>query len=190
MLKRIKEYIRKTESYSVKRIIIEFSLLAIATKPVNFILSILVITFIAIFILLPILLINPAFDLNQIILPTDQHPASEKIKMGGIEGFITFLEGITIVPMKETLLWQVVPIWIVSCFTKKRKIAVIVSAIIFALVHFYPLQIIFVFPVGLILAWAYIIIKPKSFWKAYFATALIHSFYNLVSSIAIKFLPF
>jgi membrane protease YdiL (CAAX protease family) len=80
----------------------------------------------------------------------------------------------------ETLTGQWLVIWLVSKFTNNNFWKILASAIVFAALHVEPLLIAAVFPIGLILAWVFIIKLKKSKTEAFWVTTAVHVLHNLV----------
>jgi len=93
----------------------------------------------------------------------------------------SWILGIVLAPILETLLNQHLPFWLIqkwSLTRNKYRLYIFTSAIVFGLCHTYSLQyMIFAFSVGLILGYTYFFYNktPKiAFWS----TTLIHSLRN------------
>ncbi len=80
----------------------------------------------------------------------------------------------------ETLTGQWLIIWFTSKFTKKLWIQIIASALVFAALHIDPVLIAGTFPIGVILAWSFIVKSKKSIWEALWVTTAIHVLHNLL----------
>lgn len=93
----------------------------------------------------------------------------------------TLISTCIITPIRETFIYQMFIIYIVKDL--KIRFQVLISALIFALVHFYdPLYILRIFPVGIVLALGYILMKKRSnATLAFLSTAIVHSLINLVA---------
>ncbi|MDO4771581.1 CPBP family intramembrane glutamic endopeptidase [Porphyromonas sp.] len=90
-----------------------------------------------------------------------------------------YISAIIIIPMVETLLSQKLPYWgltKISYLKQNIWIVFLISATLFALLHFYSVAyIIYTFVVGLILIYSYHVrIKRHPFWTI----TLIHSLFN------------
>lgn len=94
---------------------------------------------------------------------------------------------IILIPILETFIHQHLPFKLMQSWSwakNKYGLYIIVSAIVFGLIHTYSLQyMIFAFSVGLILGYMYFFYSKtprKSFWS----TTLIHALRNLVAFLA------
>jgi membrane protease YdiL (CAAX protease family) len=85
-----------------------------------------------------------------------------------------------VAPLGETLLGQWLPIKIASYFTLRPAVLVIVSALLFASAHGSLSLAMAVFPVGLGLAWVFVIKRSESFKKAFWLTAASHALHNFL----------
>lgn len=178
----IARYVRKTESYSIPRLIAEFVLLDIALTSV---VQIFVFLFLTFFVILPILFFNPHADVNQMLnfLTFNQDIISEATSRSSMAVYAAIF-AVIIAPFLETFFFQVFPIWVVSFFTKKQMRMVLTSAVLFALAHVYPLLVLYIFPGGVILAWTFVLLKKRvGGWKAFLATAVIHALFNLINLV-------
>jgi hypothetical protein len=81
-------------------------------------------------------------------------------------------------PLAETLLGQWLPIKITSYFTTRPAVLVIVSAVLFSAAHGSVAPAIL--PVGLGLAWVFLIKRRESFKKAFWLTAAVHALHNFI----------
>lgn len=161
-VKKIKKYLAASKKYSVKRFILEMSILA-------FILKIGIIILSAIF-----------FVITGIAAPpSDISYEKELIE----QGFLSATIFIILAAAFETLTAQAFIFWVMDYFTKKDIWKILVSSIIFALLHVDPMLIIIVFPIGLVLAWSYLVYGKRSFKMAFFVTTLIHVNHNLFASL-------
>ncbi len=88
---------------------------------------------------------------------------------------------ITLFAAFETITSQWFILWLTSKFTKKDWLRILISATVFALLHVEPILIVWVFPVGLILAWVFITKRKISKWQAIWITTAIHSLHNLLA---------
>jgi membrane protease YdiL (CAAX protease family) len=92
--------------------------------------------------------------------------------------------GVVLAPMLETLLAQVLPIYLTQKFVKWKTnvISVLISTLLFSLGHlsYSVWYFILIIPTGVLLALTYIIFqkrKESSFWM----TFSVHSFRNLLA---------
>jgi membrane protease YdiL (CAAX protease family) len=83
-------------------------------------------------------------------------------------------------PLIETLLGQWFPIKIASYFTSRPAVLVIVSTVLFSAAHGSFSLAAAVFPVGLGLAWIFVIKRSESFKKAFWLTASTHALHNSI----------
>lgn len=174
----IKKYFEGTEKYSLFRLILEFGLISIFSK---FIVGLIIVISIGTFYILPKVLLDPNFNLEAFSLPEHKQTAVENVKNEGIIALITAFFVVFVTPPIETLIFQILPIWVVSFFSKRRLYMVIISTLFFTLPHGYeyPIIALFIFPSGVFLAWSYIITAKKSKLKAFFVTSSIHLIFNL-----------
>lgn len=96
----------------------------------------------------------------------------------GLLGAIVFT---TLFAGFETVIGQWLILSLSSLVTKNTLIKILLSATVFSLLHIDPLTIFIVFPIGVILAWSFLIKKKKSTWNAFFLTTLIHALHNLLA---------
>lgn len=80
----------------------------------------------------------------------------------------------------ETLIGQWLVIHITSKFTKRIFYQIFFSAVVFSLLHIEPMLVAAVFPIGIVLAWTFILYRRKSRWSAFWVTTAIHTLHNLV----------
>ena len=101
--------------------------------------------------------------------------------------FLQFIIGVTLAPLVETMLFQSLPIYILMTYTKLNNAAVMsISALFFALSHFYSLTYVFVtFFVGFVLAYAYIVYLKKR-QSSYWVVVAIHALRNLVTLVVVN----
>lgn len=177
---RIESYVLGTEEYSIPRIIGEFLLLDII---VTLLLQIIVFLFITFFIALPLLVINPHLDINHALsfLQFNQEIITEAVSKKP-NALYASVFAVIIAPCIETFLFQALPVWLLSFITKSRKILVVSSAFFFALAHVYPLLMLYILPGGVILAWAFVMLRNRNGGvKAFFVTASIHGLFNFIN---------
>jgi len=156
-MSQLKSYFHRTRSYSVFRFIIEMSVLAFFLK------------LIAIMIVLPVF---ASFGIN-----TETNLDLEK----------SFLEDplwqavplIIIFAAFETIIGQMFILWLSKKISKDLAFRLLSSALVFALLHVEPILIAAVFPIGIVLAWAYVVYREKSLWSAVWVTTAIHVVHNL-----------
>jgi len=130
--------------------------------------------------MIPIVLVLSYFDIGKNEIGEINYEKYSFIRL--------FLSVVIIAPILETLLMQTLPIKIIQrIFSKKANLlSIIISSVIFSLAHsvysiWYSLLI---FPLGFLLAKAYIIFqerKESSFWITFF----IHFSRNLIGVISI-----
>lgn len=157
-MKFVENYFQKAEKYSTLRFILELTILAFLTK-------IIFIIFGGIFLTILGVSIEPDISFEQ-----------ELLKAGPI--FLTIL--IILFASFETLTGQWFMIWLVSHFTRNIWTKVLVSAAVFASLHITPMLIISSFPIGVILAFSFIIKRKISRWHTFWVTTAIHTLHNLV----------
>lgn len=156
-MKFVKTYFENTKKYSVLRFIAEMSVAAFVLKIV------------AILIAVPVF---AAFGID-----TETNLELEKSFLE--DPF--YLAGIMIVIFAafETLTGQMLILWLSKKISKDLAFRLLSSALIFALLHIEPILIAAVFPIGIILAWAYVVYREKSVWSAIWVTTAIHVAHNL-----------
>lgn len=170
------KYFDKTRRYSTFRLIIEFTLLDLAAK-------IVVVLSISILIFAPLGLISGnGLELIDKFFIDQEFTKDMSIVELAITSMIIF-------PPLETLLFQILPIWLLSLFTKKRVLLISFSAVIFALIHIEPQAIIIILPGGILLSWVYLIKKEKSRWKAFWITTILHVSMNGTAILMRIFFP-
>lgn len=156
----INNYLKKVEDYPDWRFVFELTMVAFILK----------ILFIIIFGLIFILL----------GLPVDPDLSFEEGMAKNNFFIIVILT--TLFASFETLTSQWFIIWLASKFIGSIYWKIIISAIIFSLLHTEPLLVITVFPIGILLAWSFIIKRKKSRWKAFWVTTAIHILHNLIAT--------
>lgn len=160
----IENYFNRAKDYKTFRFVFEMTIVCFILK------------FISVFL--------AAMIFTSLGIPTETSNAFEEgmIQKGWLNAFIMII----IFASFETLTGQALVIWIVSKFTKKTFINVLISAIVFSLLHVEPILIAGVFPIGLILAWTFITKKKKSLKEAFWVTTAIHVLHNLIVLILIS----
>lgn len=84
------------------------------------------------------------------------------------------------IPVFETLLFQVLPIEILNRIFNSPRLAIVVSAILFSLSHYYNwVYIVAVLPAGLLYASYYSYLKKAGITKAFLSVTAIHALSNL-----------
>jgi membrane protease YdiL (CAAX protease family) len=83
-------------------------------------------------------------------------------------------------PVFETILFQLIPIKMMSLFTSRSGVLVIVSAVIFALWHANRIQSVGVIPAGLILGYVFVMKGRESLQTAVCVTSAIHMLHNAI----------
>lgn len=154
----LKRYFANTESYSTFRYILELTFVCFIGK--------------ILFIILAFIL----FSLLRINSQTDNSYEKDIIQNGWIMAFIIVI----LFAAFETLTGQWIVLWVASKFTKKRTYQILASAIVFALMHIEPILIAAVFPIGIVLAWTFILKSKRSIWHAFWVTTVIHVLHNLL----------
>lgn len=86
---------------------------------------------------------------------------------------------ITLFAAFETVTSQMFILWVGKKISKDTAFRIFFSAIIFALLHVEPMLMFAVFPIGLILAWTYLVYRERSLWSALWVTTAIHTLHNL-----------
>lgn len=155
---KVVSYFNKTQDYSKLRFIIEMLVIAFILK----------FSFAIIF--------GFIFSLLGINVDTDLSYEQELAEKGLFYASILIILFATF----ETLVGQWLTINLAKMVTKRYLFILIFSATIFALLHVEPIIIAAVWPIGLILAWSFIIYRKKSLWSAIWVTTLIHVLHNLL----------
>lgn len=163
MIKGIKNYFERTKKYSLVRFVFELTVLAFGLKIISSIIW---------------TIFENILHTTLGRVPELGQNMPEDIK---IYPWITLMFFVTLGPALETLLGQALPMRVVSFFTHKRAAKILVSAIFFASLHYYPFLIVNVFPVGIILAWSYLYHRETSFARAFWVTTSIHALHNLIA---------
>ncbi|MEE9361123.1 MAG: CPBP family intramembrane glutamic endopeptidase [Cellulophaga sp.] len=146
-------------------------------KPLNFILTTTSLNFI---LMIPIMLVLLYFEID------DNEIGGVDFEKYSFFGFFFLL--VIFAPIFETLIGQVLPIKLTEKIlrNKHKVIPMLISAILFSLMHFgYSIWYsLLTFPLGILLAKTYVIFqkrKESSFW----VTAAVHSLRNLIAVISI-----
>ncbi len=168
-------YYQKTQQYSLKKLIFVFFLLSVSIKIVLILVGPIIIK----------VLRQIANSINMSFLLKTNETNASTISQNQEVSLLTY--AIIIGPIIETFIGQVVPVKMISLFTKARSKLIIFSALIFGILHLYPLNILYAFISGILLSWAYIVAKEKSFLKSFVVTTIIHSLSNSLP-IAINYL--
>ena len=82
----------------------------------------------------------------------------------------------------ETLIGQWFVIWLTSKLTANTNIQIFSSALVFSALHIEPFLIVIVFPIGIVLAWTFVLKRKKSLWEAFWVTTAIHVLHNLAAT--------
>lgn len=152
----------------------------------NEIIFVIVIALIALAIKIPGTIIG---DLLLVIFNLNRPPFISDLQIPEIT-IIDFISSIIIAPPLETVLGQLLPILIVSKFTNKNSIKIIISAIVFALWHLPVLGFLpGAFLIGVVFSWALIVKLNQSRFKAFFLVTLSHLLHNLIAFSLAYFLP-
>lgn len=160
----IKNYFKKTKSYSLIRFIIESSIVAILGKMLVAILAGTII------ILLGSSHIN---ELSTSYLETIANP------------FYLFSLLCILTPVLETIIFQWLPITLLQKTTSNIGFIIGIDSLIFALPHWLYsfIYMLAIFPVSIMLAWSFILNKDDSLLKALWVTASIHALINFSSFV-------
>jgi membrane protease YdiL (CAAX protease family) len=99
-----------------------------------------------------------------------------------------FLLVVIIAPFIETLLFNTLPIKIIQYFIKNKYIIILLSSIVFALIHTYSVAYIFMTYFGAISINTFYLVteEKKGLLKASGLTVLLHSVYNLIGFLLIE----
>ncbi len=157
MKSKIKNYFQRAANYSTWRFILELS-------AVSFILKI---SFVIVGLpILSLLGFSTANDLS--------------LEESFLDYYLWQAVGLVIIYASiETITSQMFVLWLTKHISKDTAFRIFVSALIFALLHVEPMLIVAVFPIGLILAWTYLLYRQKSVWSALWVTTAIHVIHNL-----------
>lgn len=170
------KYFDNAKNYSTLRLIVEFTLLDLIAK-------IGVATLFSIFILIPIGLVSgTGFKLIDNFFVDQSFTTTMSLGELAIISMVIF-------PPFETLIFQNFVIWVLSIFTKKKALLVLISAIIFALIHLELSAILTIIPAGILLSWVYLIKKDESKWKAFYTTTILHISMNGLAVLLRLFFP-
>ena len=167
----ITKYIHKLQSYSDIRLILEVTVLANLWK----------------IILVIIFTIYALADMERFDIPITQSAFRNLFYKGSV---FALLYGLFLGPFIETIFAQTLVIRVMSFFTKSSIFPVIISTLIFSLIHNEGDQI-FAFYMGIILATVYLLKrKTTSTLQAIKVTFIIHSLTNLFAILLILWLSF
>lgn len=153
----IKSYFERTKKYSTLRFILEMSVVAFVLK--------------VFFVMLTIPLFT-AFGIN-----TEMNLELEKSFLD--DPLVLAVILIIMFAAFETITSQMFILWLGKKISKDISFRILLSSIIFALLHVEPLLMAAVFPIGIILAWAYLLYREKGVWPALWVTTAIHVVHNL-----------
>lgn len=176
LLNLLTKYFDNAKNYSTFRLIVEFTLLDLIVK---FGVGI----FVSIFILIPVGLISG----NGLKL-IDNFFVDQNFTTTMSLGELAIIS-MVIFPPFETLIFQNFVIWFLSIFTKKKALLILISAIIFALIHLELTAILAIIPAGILLSWVYLIKKDESKWKAFYTTTILHISMNGLAVLLRLFFP-
>jgi hypothetical protein len=160
-LKKVNKYFQRTKKYSAKRFILEMSILAFILK-------------------IGVIILSGLFFLSIGVIPPASDISYEKELIE--QGILSATVFIILAAAFETLTAQAFILWIMAYFTKNIFWQILVSSVIFALLHVDPMLIAIVFPIGIVLAWSYKVYRNKSFLMAFLVTTIIHVNHNLFAS--------
>lgn len=151
----ILSYLHKTQEYSVSRYMVEMTILGYSLKLIGA-----VIFYIIIY----------GITGQDITLQMDDP----------VLGITLVLSALLVAPLIETVLGQMIPVWLTGFFTQNIYIKVMVSAIFFTIMHPFP-SYGALFPIAFIFAWTYCIKQKRSIWHAYGMTAGLHAIHNAIA---------
>lgn len=154
----IARYFDHTKKYSNLRYILELTLVCFVGKIIS------VIFFGFIFSL---------FSYN----PTPDTSTEQDLIKHGILGMILL---VILFAGIETTISQWFTTWALSKILKNKVILIMLSALVFALLHLEPLLIVAVYPIGLVLTWTFLLKRQNSLWEAFYVTTSIHALHNLI----------
>lgn len=106
---------------------------------------------------------------------------------------LTWLQALLVLcivtPLIESVIFQGIPIWIISKFSNNKLLLIISSSLVFVYFHSsingsfaYLLTI---FSAGLILAWSFFVFSKRSFNTGVFVATAIHFLYNFTVFISV-----
>jgi hypothetical protein len=164
-LSQIVRYLHQTEKYSTFRFIFEVALVGLMLSFLCGVVSMVILALIGA--LIPAA--KPLIDILTYVRDFDDLSSNE-----------LFTLSVLFAPLVETFIGQALPLWIISRFTKKLRLLLIISALFFAALHKYPVAVIAIFPTAITLSWSWIVYRKRSFLHAYLVTSAIHALHNLV----------
>ncbi len=156
-MSRIRNYFHRTEKYNVVRFITEMSVLAFLLKLVAITIAIPIFAYFGVS-------TETNLDLEKSFL---EDPLWQAVPL------IILFAGF------ETIIGQMFVLWLSKKISKDLSFRLLCSALVFALLHVEPILIAAVFPIGIVLAWAYVLYREKSLWSAVWVTTAIHVVHNL-----------
>lgn len=156
----IDNYFNRLKTYPNWRFVLEMTLLAFILK------------------ILFIIIFGIVFAL--LGLPTESDLSFEQDMAKNNFFILVFL--LTIFASFETLTSQWFIIWLVSRFTNHIYWQILFSSLVFSILHWELFLAVTVFPIGILLAWSFIIKRAKSRWEAFWVTTAIHALHNLVAT--------
>jgi hypothetical protein len=100
-----------------------------------------------------------------------------------------FITAVILAPLFETTIGQYLPFKIIGKFTKSKKLTIILSALIFSLIHLPVIGFLLsAFLVGLIFSWGYVLKTTDKNNKPFVLITISHSIHNLIAFIAAYFM--
>lgn len=175
MIRFVREYFKKTESYSAGRFIAEMSLITIASK---------------VFLSFSILLLVDFFYIDEALFLGQFEDRADSL-LDGLHWLLGFVLLCVFVPLFESLVGQMIPISLIRFFSKEKTTQVLFSVIVNTSFH-YPFAIygfIVTCILSFILAWGYILYRKEGIWKAILVITTIHGLYNFIPFMMVYLFP-
>jgi hypothetical protein len=164
----IKNYFEKTKTYTLTRFIIESSIISFIGK-------------LLVGLLIAGIIVSNKIDINTLPKPNFQEKSNT---------FFFFIWLCITTPIIETVISQWLPIILLQKITSNITLIISIDALLFTFAHWWNYGFIKMFtilPVGIILAWSFILNNKKSFLKALYATATIHAILNFTTFLPSTF---
>lgn len=113
----------------------------------------------------------------------------DSVSLGGIQDskldqHVIIALSITLLPLLETLIGQMLPIQIIGLFTSNKRIAVVASIVVFSSLHVLNSlwYVVITVPAACLLAITYVMYRT-SIWRAIVVTTLCHAVANAWASL-------
>lgn len=169
MVEYIRNYLKKTTTYSPGRFIFEMYLVALILKVI---------------VLISVVPFAILFESLEYRLFGDFSDGTSQFDEYSFLSAIILM--CIVMPFFESIFFQGIPILTLSYLTQKRFIYIFISSLIFTAVHstVYISFIFILFSAGIVFAWCFINYYKKSFWKAIMITTAVHGLYNLTGTLS------